>query len=161
MRVLIVSDTHGKHAGLDKALEEAGNIDMFIHLGDVEGGEDYIEAVVGCEKHMVKGNNDFFSDLPREEEFNIGKHKVFISHGHSYYVSLDPEHIRQEGESRNADTVMFGHTHRPFWEKKNGVIVLNPGSLSFPRQEGRRGSYMIMETDGEKEPIFQQFFLEW
>ena len=82
MRVLIVSDTHGKHAGLDKALEEAGNIDMFIHLGDVEGGEDYIEAVVGCEKHMVKGNNDFFSYLPREEEFNIGKHKVFISHGH-------------------------------------------------------------------------------
>ena len=54
---------------------------------------------------------------------------------------------------------MFGHTHRPFFEQKNGITVLNPGSLSFPRQEGRRGSYMIMEIDGDKEPVFEQFFL--
>ena len=72
MRVLIISDTHGRHTGLDRALEEAGDIDLFIHLGDVEGGEEYINAVVDCEKHMVRGNNDFFSDLPREEEFYIG-----------------------------------------------------------------------------------------
>ena len=38
MRVLIVSDTHGRHRGLDRALQEAGDIDMLIHLGDVEGG---------------------------------------------------------------------------------------------------------------------------
>lgn len=42
MRILIVSDTHGRHQALDRALEEAGKIDMFIHLGDVEGGEDYL-----------------------------------------------------------------------------------------------------------------------
>lgn len=77
MRVLIVSDTHGRHGAFDRALEEAGKFDMFIHLGDIEGGEDYIEAVVDCEKHMVRGNNDFFSDLPREEEFYIGSYKVF------------------------------------------------------------------------------------
>ena len=65
MRVLIVSDTHGKHGNLDRALERAGHIDVFIHLGDVEGGEIYIDAVVECEKHMVRGNNDFFSDLPK------------------------------------------------------------------------------------------------
>ena len=46
MKILIVSDTHGRHQALDRALEEAGKIDMFIHLGDVEGGEDYLEAVV-------------------------------------------------------------------------------------------------------------------
>lgn len=160
MRILIVSDTHGRHGGLDRALEQAGDVDMFIHLGDVEGGEDYINAVVDCEKHMVRGNNDFFSDLPREEEFYIGKHKVFISHGHPYYVSLDPEYIREEGESRGADIIMFGHTHRPYLECKSGVTVLNPGSLSFPRQEGRKGSYMIMESDGENAPVFRQYFLD-
>ena len=71
MRVLIVSDTHGRHRNLDRALEEAGEIDVFIHLGDVEGGEDYMNAVIDCEKHMVRGNNDFFSSLPREEEFYL------------------------------------------------------------------------------------------
>lgn len=72
MRVLIVSDTHGAHRNLNRALKEAGAIDMFIHLGDVEGGEDYINGLVACEKHIVRGNNDFFSGLPKEEEFCIG-----------------------------------------------------------------------------------------
>ena len=160
MRVLIVSDTHGRHNGLDRALQEAGDIDMLIHLGDVEGGEEYIDTVVDCEKHIVRGNNDFFSVLPREEEFYIGKYKIFITHGHSYYVSLDPEYIREEGKARKADIVMFGHTHRPFFEEMDEIIVLNPGSLSFPRQEGRKGSYMIMETDGEGHPYFKQCYLE-
>ena len=59
MRILIVSDTHGRHSALDRALEEAGRIDVFIHLGDVEGGEDYINAVVDCEE--------------RSEERRVGK----------------------------------------------------------------------------------------
>lgn len=67
MKILIVSDTHGRHQALDRALEEAGKIDMFIHLGDVEGGEDYLEAVVECEKHIIRGNNDFFLQNFREK----------------------------------------------------------------------------------------------
>ena len=46
MKILVVSDTHGRHANLDRALKETGEIDGFIHLGDIEGGEDYIDAVV-------------------------------------------------------------------------------------------------------------------
>ena len=115
MKILIVSDTHGRHQALDRALEEAGKIDMFIHLGDVEGGEDYLEAVVECEKHIIRGNNDFFTELPREEEFEIGPYHAFITHGHYYYVSMGMETIIEEGRSRGADLVMFGHTHRPFF----------------------------------------------
>ena len=100
MKVLIVSDTHGRHTGLDRVLEKEGKIDLFIHLGDIEGGESYINSVVECEKHMVRGNNDFFSDLPREEEIDIGGYKAFITHGHPYYVSLDSEYIREEGAAR-------------------------------------------------------------
>lgn len=160
MRVLIVSDTHGRHRNLDRALEEAGKIDMFIHLGDVEGGEEYINAVVDCEKHMVGGNNDFFSDLPRTEEFYIEDKKVFITHGHQFYVSLDPATVREEGIARNADIVMFGHTHKPYLNQKGAITVLNPGSLSLPRQEGRKGSYMLMETDGRGEIIWRQCYLD-
>ncbi|RRK30111.1 metallophosphoesterase [Schaedlerella arabinosiphila] len=159
MRILIVSDTHGYHKNLDRALESAGEVDMFIHLGDVEGGEEYINAVVGCEKHVVRGNNDFFSDLPKEEEFYIGEKKVFITHGHAYCVSLDPQQIKEEGKARNADIVMFGHTHRPYLEQDGSITVLNPGSLSYPRQEGRKGSYMIMETKDQGEAEFHQLFL--
>ena len=142
MKVLIVSDTHGNHFNLDRILDQAGAVDMFIHLGDVEGGEEYLDAVVDCEKHMVKGN------------------KIFITHGHGYYVSLDPEYIKEEGKARNADIVMFGHTHRPYLDQGKEITVLNPGSVSYPRQEGRKGSYMIMELNENEKPCFHQYYLD-
>ncbi len=46
MKILIVSDTHAKHGNLDYVLEQAGSIDLFIHLGDVEGDEEYLDAVI-------------------------------------------------------------------------------------------------------------------
>ena len=137
MRVFIVSDTHGRHTSLDRALKEAGDIDMFIHLGDVEGGEDYIEAVVECEKHMIRGNNDFFSYLPAEEEFWIGKKKVFITHGHSYYVSMETEQIREEGAARNADIIMFGHTLLPSCLGKDRLPGFNTVIPSLSSKYGR------------------------
>ena len=74
MKILIVSDTHGRHSAFDKALKEAGKIDALVHLGDTEGGEDYIEAVCGCPAYVLAGNNDFFSDNLREME--IGRAHV-------------------------------------------------------------------------------------
>ena len=147
MKILIVSDTHGRHSAFDKALKEAGKIDALVHLGDTEGGEDYIEAVCGCPAYVLAGNNDFFSDNLREMEVVFGTKKAFMTHGHYYYVSLGPERIIEEGKMRNADIVLFGHTHKPFLEMIDGMIVLNPGSLSYPRQEGRKGSYIMMEIE--------------
>lgn len=160
MKILIVSDTHGSHRTLTEVVKKEGHIDMFIHLGDVEGGEDYIEGLLDCEKHIVRGNNDFFSKLEREEEFMIGRYRAFITHGHNYYVSLDPETIREEGLNRGADIVMFGHTHRPFLEQKEDIVLLNPGSLVYPRQEGRKGSYMVMEIDQAGKAHYEHRFVE-
>ena len=151
MKILIVSDTHAKHGNLDHVLEQADPIDLFIHLGDVEGDEEYLDAVIECEKHIVRGNNDFFSRLPREEEFDIGKYHVFITHGHYYYVSMDVDTIIEEARSRNADIVMFGHTHKPYIEIDEDVTILNPGSVSYPRQPDHMPTFLIMEIDDEGE----------
>ncbi len=149
MRILIVSDTHGRLENLRKVLSASGPFDMLLHCGDVEGDEDRIKELAGCQTVMVRGNNDFFSELPAEAEFNIGRYKVFITHGHRYNVSIGPEMIVEEALDRQVDIVMFGHTHKPFMERHGELIALNPGSLSYPRQEGRRPSYVIMETDKE------------
>lgn len=155
MKIMIVSDTHGKHANLEKALQETGKIDLLIHLGDVEGAEDYIEAIAGCPVRIIAGNNDFFSDLKREDEFSLCGRKFFITHGHYYYVSMGTERIRMEGLDRRADVVMFGHTHRPCLEESGGIVVLNPGSISYPRQEGRAATYMTIELDEDGRMAFQ------
>ena len=151
MKILIVSDTHKSHRNLENVLERTGSIDMLIHLGDVEGGDDYIAALAGCPVHIVAGNNDFFSGLPREEEFFIKSRRVFITHGHYYCVGLGEERIMEEAVSRGADIVMYGHTHRPSLAQEKGITILNPGSIAYPRQLGRKSSYMIMEINDSGE----------
>lgn len=145
MRILIVSDTHGSLRNFDTVIEREKEIDMLLHLGDVEGDDDYMEAVLNCPVHIVGGNNDFFSRLPNEIEIRIGKYKVFLTHGHGYYVSMDTRRLKQAARARGADIVMYGHTHRPDMDLEDDVKVINPGSLSYPRQSGRKATYVIME----------------
>ena len=57
------------------------------------------------------------------------------------------------------DIVMFGHTHRPMIDFGKNLITLNPGSLSYPRQEGRRPSYIMMELEGDLPARFRLEYL--
>lgn len=147
MKVLIVSDTHRKNGNYIKVLERVAPIDLVIHCGDIEGSEYLIAESAGCPVYMVVGNNDFFSDLPREKEFEIGKYKVWLTHGHNYCVSMSNENIKHEARMREVDIVMYGHTHKPVVDIESDIIAINPGSLTYPRQEGRRPSFIIMDLD--------------
>ena len=158
-RIMIVSDTHKRHGNLAEALYNEGKIDMLIHLGDIEGEEDIITELAGCKVLMVPGNNDYYARYDKEIETKIGKYKVLLTHGHYYYVSMDVDTIIEEARSRNADIVMFGHTHKPYFSQKDGLTVLNPGSLSYPRQDGRKPSYMVMEIDEEGKAHYEQKYL--
>ena len=161
MKILVVSDTHRKDDNLKLVLSEECPLDMLIHLGDAEGSEHFIPDWVNpeCRMEMVLGNNDFFSRLDRERENDIAGHKAFITHGHYYGVSMGPEGLVDEAKSRGCDIAMYGHTHRPFLDVIDGVTVLNPGSLSYPRQEGRRPSYMIIHVDADGKMDYQQKYL--
>ena len=139
---------------LRQILFNVSPVDMLIHCGDTEGGENSIIEMAGCRCEIVAGNNDFFSNLPAERDFNIGKYKVWLLHGHNFYVSMGPEHLIEEAKSREVNIVMYGHTHRPSVERVEGLYVVNPGSVSYPRQEGRRPSYIIMDIDREGEAHF-------
>ena len=77
MRILVISDSHGKNDDVKQVIEQVGEIDMFIHLGDIERGTDYIRELAGCECHMVAGNNDYDIDLPAMDSFMIGDKNVF------------------------------------------------------------------------------------
>lgn len=147
MKILVVSDTHGRDENLETVVYREAPFDMLVHCGDVEGREIFIEALAEVPCCIVSGNNDFFSDLPREEEIEIAGKKFLVTHGHYYGVSIDETGAVEEARSRNCDGVMFGHTHRPVLEVIDGILAINPGSLSYPRQMGRRPSYVVLETD--------------
>ncbi|MDE5910384.1 MAG: metallophosphoesterase [Lachnospiraceae bacterium] len=159
MKVLIVSDTHRKNDNYIKVLERVAPVDMVIHCGDIEGSEYLIAESAGCPVQMVTGNNDFFSDLPREKEFMIGKYKIWLTHGHNYYVSMSNENLKHEARMRGVDIVMYGHTHRPVIDLSGDIVAVNPGSLTYPRQEGRRPSYAIMDLDRDGKAHFTIHYL--
>ena len=160
MRILVVSDTHRRNENYMELLERLRPLDMVIHCGDVEGSEYALSQAADCPVQMVMGNNDFFSPLPRELEFWVGKYKVWVVHGHQYHVSSGNKTLCQAAQSRGAHVVLYGHTHQPRIDhSEEGVIAVNPGSLSYPRQDGRKPSYVLMEIDRHEEVHFTIAYL--
>lgn len=147
MKILVISDTHRQHKALEEVLLRVGPIDEMIHLGDAEGKEDHIEALIDCPLHIVKGNSDAFARLPSEEEFYLGAYKTLICHGHQYGVRRGVETISEVAKERNVDIVMFGHTHVPLLKMEDNLTLLNPGSISYPRQNNRKASFALIEID--------------
>lgn len=147
-KILLLSDNHRKLDYVEKILRLHPDISMCIHLGDSEGEAEIQELLPkGCEEYFVQGNNDFFSYLPKEVEIRIGKERCFLTHGHLYGVNFGLERLSEEARDRNCSMAFFGHTHKPCNKVVNGVHCINPGSVSFPRQEDRRPSYSLLFLD--------------
>ena len=160
MKVLIISDTHRMPYNFYTVVDREGPVDQILHLGDVEGDEELICRYAGCPAVFVAGNNDFFSRNDRDHELILQGVRIFMTHGHHYGVSMGTSRLEEEGRSRGADVVLFGHTHRPQIIRKEGMILANPGSLSYPRQEGRVPSYAIMQIGPDKKVEMSIRYLE-
>ena len=158
-KVLIVSDTHRANETYFKVLEIEEPLDLVIHCGDIEGSEYALSSAAKCPVEMIAGNNDYFSDLSYEKELRICGKKIWLTHGNTHYVSTGYDTLRMEARQKGVDMVFFGHTHRPFLEITSTLTLLNPGSLTYPRQEGRRPSYAIMDIDEKGEPHFEIKYL--
>lgn len=158
MKILLVSDTHGRNYYLEEVLE-LEKPDFLCHMGDLEGSEDYIRMIAKCPLAMVSGNNDFWTDLNPEVTFELQGFRIFMTHGHYYYAHSGNEKLKSAGRRNGANIVLFGHTHRPTLEIAEDIIVANPGSLTYPRQEKRRPSYMILYLEKGKVPKIETKFL--
>ena len=105
MRILVISDSHGLNDDIEGVLKQVGDIDMMIHCGDVERGDSYIREIADCPVVMVAGNNDYYLDLPSEEEVRIGDYKVLVTHGHGYYVNSGVDYLREHALEYGYDEV--------------------------------------------------------
>ena len=55
--------------------------------------------------------------------------------------------MRKEWKTKDG---IYGHTHVPRMEMIKNVTIINPGSISYPRQRGRIPTYMILEVDKDE-----------
>lgn len=150
MRVLVISDSHGKNDDVKHVIEQVGDVDMMIHLGDVERGDDYIRSIAKCPPenvHLISGNNDYNLTLPKQEIIDIAGYRTLLTHGHRFYVNGGVGCLEQYALQNHIDVVMYGHTHVPYINIGQDVTILNPGSLSYPRQSDRKQTFLVMEVD--------------
>lgn len=153
MKVLVISDTHGRLGNLERVLNRVGPLELILHLGDIEGDNEIIRSMAGCPVVAVKGNNDFFSKDPAEQVIELGKHKALLVHGHRHNVYFGTDRLEWRARELGADIVFHGHTHVPRMDLSGDVWVMNPGSLSQPRGGSGYG-YIILDVDrtGEVHP---------
>lgn len=148
MKALIFSDSHGRIDHLLEVLKLHPDYEAIFHLGDVLGDADRIRRLTPYPVYMVKGNCDSFSELPEKLTVEFGGRRIAMCHGHRYLgFGGGTDSLRYFGLQEQADVVMFGHTHRPLLEKREGLILLNPGSISQPRQENKIPTYTVMNVD--------------
>lgn len=145
-KVLILSDSHGRNSNLQKAVGNMGGMaQLVIHLGDFGGSKEDLERLCGCPVELVRGNCDSAGyHAPLHRFIQIGPHKILLLHGHTQGVKSGTGQIKDMARTLGADIVMFGHTHVPLIEPYGDVAILNPGSISQPRQSGFRPTYLVM-----------------
>lgn len=144
-RILVFSDTHGSIDRAAQIVAEVPAIDMIFHLGD--NCRDAYALAAETQKRVVsvRGNCDYDPSVPLKELLTVDGARILLVHGHAHHVSSSLLHLSLAAREAQADAVCFGHTHRSLVEYENGVLLLNPGSLSLPR--GCAASCGLLEVD--------------
>ena len=159
MRILIASDIHGRVKAVKKLddLFQSFRPDKIVLLGDYlyngpRNGvpDDYdpgaVASILNKYAHLiigVRGNCDSRVDESMLR-FKIEDSRVNYLNGYRCDMIHGDLLTSELLSVERGDIVMFGHTHVPMLKKEDGVIYLNPGSTSFPKN-GNPPSYGVME----------------
>jgi putative phosphoesterase len=136
--VAVIADTHMPRGARRLPVERLRNADAILHAGDfMELSVLHELQALGPPVHAVRGNVDSHElivrlPLPRVVEF--GAVRIGMVH------DAGPSRGRLERMRRRfpaADAVVFGHSHIPLHEERDGFQIFNPGSPTERRRQPR------------------------
>ena len=130
-RILVVSDSHGDVSTLRRIVTLHRDSMAVFHLGD--GAADMAavrEEFPDLTVYQVGGNCDgLFHSYEQEQERLLSGHRVWAVHGHRYEVKSSYLRLQYAALQRGVEFALFGHTHRPFLHREEGLTLLCPGSV--------------------------------
>ena len=136
MKLLIFSDSHGYSTLMEEAVRRE-RPDRIVHLGDhFRDGEELHRKFPGIPMAQVAGNCDRFTALLGLPEAGMERWedvKLFLTHGHLQRVKQTLLPLTLTAREQGADVALFGHTHSPFCQMEQGVLLFNPGTCGSPR----------------------------
>jgi uncharacterized protein len=141
IRIGVVSDTHlvNPARGIpDRVFDLLRGSDLILHAGDINRLWVLDELRHVAPVHAVAGNNDdpeLQELLPMERYYQIGPHRIGLLHGHvlAGRKSATARNVALDRMRGVVDCVIYGHSHKPEIEHREGVLMINPGSPTQPR----------------------------
>ncbi len=172
MKIGVISDTHNPSVGVLPPPEVAiafQGVDVILHAGDiyVPSCLDWLEAIAPVYAVEMEADAHF-----KEDHRVVNKTRVLHLEGHTIGLTHDllvpgmaqeiteysplSKHFPPDADLSTAletvfhaavDIVIFGHTHYAIVEEYQGILMVNPGSPSLPKQLRRLGQVAIMELE--------------
>jgi uncharacterized protein len=149
-RVGVIADTHCPEF-LDRlpdgVFEALRGVDLILHAGDVGGPETIAELERIAPVNAVRGDHDRdLTALPLSREVLVEGRRIVLVHGNRTRWVEEPQtllwtlslgYLRPNASLPRvlhrhfpgADAIVFGHTHRPHAETRNGTLMFNPGGV--------------------------------
>jgi len=161
MKLMIASDIHGSALycqDLLGSLEREGAQrlvllgDLLYHgprndLPDLYDPKRVASMLNGVKERLlcIRGNCDaevdqMMLEFPIGADYAVlfaGERMIYATHGHVYNEQHTPP-------LSAGDILLYGHTHIPACTERNGILFLNPGSVSIPKGDSVR-SYMTFD----------------
>ncbi len=133
-KILVFADTHGDAVRMANIVAEERDVTACFFLGDGEQDVRKIQEMFPkLPVHGVRGNCDVSEYLPSCKIIHVGELKIICTHGHQFCVKHSLNALYGEAKAHGADVALFGHTHMPHYEIRDGIHLFNPGSLGNPR----------------------------
>ncbi len=152
MKIAIISDIHDNIPNLEKCLNWVKNegIERLICCGDVVGMDtiNFLATNFSGEIFLVYGNMELYDDNDLIRYLSIkylGRYGAAEIDGHTVGLCHEPEYIPKVlAQNPGAKIIFYGHTHKPWIETKDGITLVNPGTLGGVFQ---KASFAFWETD--------------
>ena len=149
MLIGLISDTHIPDRAKQipqNVLDAFSDVDLIVHAGDLTSLEVIEELEEIAPVMAVQGNMDRVNgiNLPKAKTIEAEGLKIGVIHG-EVYSRADTQQLVYLAKELNVDILVSGHSHQPKIEKKDGVLLINPGSPIVPRLADR--TVMLLEIN--------------
>lgn len=144
--IVVLSDTHGNRRDIESLFPVMEESDMIIHLGDTSQDGSFILAKFPNKTYLLNGNCDIFKAGENELVLEVEGVKIFACHGHLYSVKSTPVKLVKRAKELDCAVALYGHTHTACEKEIDGVLTVNPGTMS----KYARKSYCYLVINGNK-----------
>jgi putative phosphoesterase len=104
--------------------------------------------------HTGRRAKNFMRELPFDLDFEVGDSSVHLVHGsprrvNEYLFEDKPGSLYERlAAAEEAETLVFGHTHKPWVHEYGGVLFVNCGSVGKPKDGDPRAGFAVLRPSG-------------